>query len=262
MWAEGGCCIDLDKRHLILYGGEDIECDVLWLETYMELLPYTWRGWTVEWSWGELSQIARYAGVVGTQLEEIGCSCKVAIPDDRDWYINTFLECSTTQRPASTVAIRRNGAVRSIYTSESEPEALLDLGGDIERVIERMSPGPLAYDDDEFLMGSLFLDYDAHEIWLWRTWDNNLEVDLPTYWAGWKLHDCKYRYDAFFESVPHFIDFAPRSENVYLGKIEDWVCSDRESFAPNGLPAEERSAIFEDVLTRYRADNPTPRQLP
>ena len=29
VWAEGGCCIDLDARHLILYGGEDIECDLL-----------------------------------------------------------------------------------------------------------------------------------------------------------------------------------------------------------------------------------------
>lgn len=261
-WAEGGCCIDLDKRHLILYGGEDIECDVLWLETYMKLLPYTWRGWTTEWSWGELSQIARYAGVTGAQLEEISCSRKGAIPDDRDWYIDTFLECSTKQRPTSTVAIRRNGTVRSIYTSESEPEVLLDLEGDIERVIEKMSPRSLDYDDDEFLMGSLFLDYDSHEIWLWHMWNNNLEIDLPAYWTGWKQHDCKYRYDTFFESVPHFIDFVPRSENVYLSKIGGWVCKDRESLAPHGLPTKERSAIFEDVLTRYRADNPTPRQLP
>ena len=50
VWAEGGCCIDLDTRHLILYGGEDIECDLLWLETYLRLLPYTWQGWTIEWS--------------------------------------------------------------------------------------------------------------------------------------------------------------------------------------------------------------------
>lgn len=37
VWAEGGCCIDFDRHHLLLYGGEDIECDVLWLETYMRL---------------------------------------------------------------------------------------------------------------------------------------------------------------------------------------------------------------------------------
>ena len=44
VWAEGGCCMDLDNKVLILYGGDDPECDVLWLETYLKLLPYTWPG--------------------------------------------------------------------------------------------------------------------------------------------------------------------------------------------------------------------------
>lgn len=262
VWAEGGCCIDLDKRHLILYGGEDIECDVLWLETYMRLLPYTWRGWTAEWSWGEMTQIARYAGVTGELLEEINRSCKKILPDDRDWYINSILELWTQQPPSSTLAIKRNGDILSIFTSEPEPEILLDLEDDIDRVIERMSPRTLNYDDDEFLMGSLFLDYDAREVWVWRTWNNNAEIELPARWSDWKLHDCKYHYEVFFESVPHFIDFAQKPEDAYLNKIKKWVCRDQEGFAPHGLPAKERSTIFGEILTRYRADSPTPRQLP
>ena len=79
-WADGGCCVDLDRRHLILYGGDGVMCDALWLETYHRLLPYTWPGWTFEWSWGELTQIARYAGVGRDGLDKMRSGYRGADP--------------------------------------------------------------------------------------------------------------------------------------------------------------------------------------
>ena len=263
VWAEGGCCIDLDKRHLVIYGGEDIECDVLWLETYLRLLPYTWRSWTTEWSWGELAQIASYAGLTGDRLKEIDCSYRAQLPKDRERYVSHYLELSDRQHPASsTISVKRGGAVRAAYTCESEPEVMLDLEGGIERVIDKLEASCLEYDDDEFLMGALHLDYDAREIWVWRTWNNNVGIEATRYWSGWKVFDCGYRYRDFYSSVPHFIDFAPRSEDEYLDKIEAWVGRDGRGFSPHGLSAGERLRIFRSVLEQYRLDNPEPRQVP
>lgn len=263
VWAEGGCCIDLDTRHLILYGGEDIECDMLWLETYLRLLPNTWRGWTAEWSWGELAQIARYVGVTGQKLDEIDCGLRHGVPSDHDYYIDRFLRVTHEQQPAgTTISIQRDGAVFTAFANETEPELLLDLESNIERIIARLTPKHLEYDDDEFLMGALHLDYDTREIWLWRTWNNNSDFELPVYWSGWRLHDCKYRYREFYASTPHVIDFAPRCEDVYLNKIGSWVCRPLIGVPSHGHSAEVRKALFQDVLTRYRADNPEPRYLP
>lgn len=262
-WAEGGCCIDLDSRHLILYGGEDIECDILWLETYLRLLEYTWRGWTVEWSWGELAQIARYAGVTGDKLEEIDCKYKEC-PSDLDWYIDKFLFDIPDKRysGSSTLSVLSKGKIRAAFTCESEPEAMLTVEGRIGRLLDHLQPSPLVRDDDEFLMGSLHLDFDKREIWVWRTWDNHIDIDLSAYWSGWKLFDCKYHYRKFYSSVPRFIEFVPRSEDLYIQKIRDWVCKDKDYFAPHGLALEERERLFEEVRAQYRSDNPTPRILP
>lgn len=263
VWAEGGCCIDLDTRHLILYGGEDIECDLLWLETYLRLLPYTWRGWTIEWSWGELAQIARYVGVTGQKLDEIDCGYRCEVPSDHDRYIDRFLSTTHTQRPTcSTISIQRDGTILTTFSDETDPGVLLGLEGDIERIIAKLSPKHLVYDDDEFLMGALHLDYDTREIWLWRTWYNSSDIELPMYWSGWKLHDYKYRYQEFYASTPHVIDVVPRPEDVYLKKIESWVCRSLGGVPYHGPSVEVRKTIFQDVLARYRADNPEPRYLP
>lgn len=97
---------------------------------------------------------------------------------------------------------------------------------------------------------------------MWRTWYNSSDIELPMYWSGWRLHDCKYRYREFYASTPHAIDVASRSEDVYLKKIESWVCRNFGGVASSDLSVEARTAIFQDVLARYRADSPEPRYLP
>ena len=179
VWAEGGCCIDLDNEHLILYGGEDAECDVLWLETYLKLLPYTWPGWSIEWSWGELTQIARYAGVEGKKLEEIDCNY-TDYPSGGflEEYIDYAFNIPKYSLPgASTLSITRNGQNAIAFTDETSPENMLFIGSRINEAIERLGNKPLAFDDDEFLMGGIHLDFDKQEIWLWRTWDNNIDIE-------------------------------------------------------------------------------------
>lgn len=176
----------MDTRHLILYGGEDIECDLLWLETYLRLLPYTWQGWTIEWSWGELAQIARYVGVTGQKLDEIDCSRMRKAPNDRDRFIDWFLSTMHEQQSAcTTISIQREGTILTAFSDETNLEILLGLEGSIERIITRLSPEHLVYDYDEFLMGALHLDYDAREIRLWRTWYNSSDIELSVYWLGW-----------------------------------------------------------------------------
>lgn len=262
VWAEGGCCIDFDRRHLLLYGGDDIECDVLRLETYMNLIRYPWEGWSVEWAWGELGQIARYAGVVGAQLEEIDCKA-TCHPMDFDAFLKGVIDISDLMAPGScALSVKRDGALVASFLDCSQPEELLLTESRIEELFATLGDAPLIYDSDEFLMGSLHLDYDARKIWLWRTWGNNIDFEAPGYWDGWELHDLKCDYRAFYAAVPDAVEFAPFPEDVYLGKIGKWLCRDEYCFAPGGLPAEERTRRFSEILVRYKADNPEQRMLP
>lgn len=263
-FAEGGCCIDLDSKHLLLYGGDAPECDVLWLETYLKLIGYTWEGWTVEWSWGELGQIARYCGVTGKKLEDI--DWKFAERPEGSFlkkYVDVQLGISEPlPYISSTLSVMRRGRTRAAFTSESMPEKWLFIASRIDKAITKLVDVPLHHEDEEFLMSSIHLDYDACEIWLWRTWDTYIDVELPEYWAGWQLHDCRYDYRSFFRAVPPIVDFAGRSEADYVREITAYVRGIWISDNPADEKRDVKERILNAALESYRRDNPEPPLLP
>lgn len=261
VWAEGACCIDLDNKKLMLYGGEEAECDILWLETYLKILPYTWPGWSIEWSWGELAQIASYAGVEGEKLEQIDCKV-TSYPSGKflENYIGYVFDIPEFHLPgASALSMTRNGETKVAFIDETSPENVLFIDELVVKAEAHLGNGQLVYDDDEFLMGGIHLDYDRREIWLWRTWDNNIDIELPEYWSGWTLHDCRYDYREFYENVPSFLSFVPRSELSYVDRIGRWVCDNGYLYKPKRA---ERDQAFAVIRQKYLADNPNPPMLP
>ena len=121
----------------------------------------------------------------------------------------------------------RDGRVGAAFTSEGWPEVMLELEGDIGRVVENLPTEGLVYDCDEFLLGGLHLDFDRREILIWRTWGTNNALEPPAHWSDWKIVDFGHRYREFYSSTPNFIGFVPRSEDSYLRKIGDHVCNER-----------------------------------
>lgn len=262
-FAEGGCCIDLDNKYLLLYGGDDAECDVLWLETYLKLLRYAWRGWTVEWSWGELGQIARYAGITGEKLEEIDWKY-VERPEGQ--FLNEYVDAQlgisrSLPYASSTLSTTKRGLTKVAFTFESMPEKWLYIGDRIEKAFPSLGDAPSRYEDKDFLMGSIHFDFDSREIWLWRTWDTYVDVELSGFWNEWKLHDCRYDYRSFYRKVPRIVDFAGTSEADYVKRIASYVAG----FASGGSVEDARykkERILSDVLAQYRNENPDPPLLP
>lgn len=287
IWAEGGCCIDFDRRHVLLYGGEDIECDVLWIETYLRLLGYTWPGWSAEWSWGKLAQIAEYAGVTGARLDEIGRSTTYMPPEQHlDRYVESSLRLlDLDYRPcgASTLSATVDGMSRVAFTSEEWPTAWLYIGDYVEKALHRLADGPLRYEGDLFIMGGVHIDYDAREILIWRVYDNNIRIELTGYWDGWRLRDFGPDYRGYYRAVPHVIDFKPKTDYYYVGRALNWVAGSRGDAGEDpeacdlkdsirlcrSMPAMGRQWLPEDAsellmaaLEGYLRDNPHPHQLP
>src|SRR5690349_12238599 len=54
--------VDLDRRALVLFGGEGILCDVPLRRAYLDLLRHPWRGWRIQWAHEGLAEIADYVG--------------------------------------------------------------------------------------------------------------------------------------------------------------------------------------------------------
>lgn len=63
IWSEGGCVLDYDTRRLTWYGGEDILYEPALNLAHAELMASQWDGWTIEWAYNGIFDVARRAGV-------------------------------------------------------------------------------------------------------------------------------------------------------------------------------------------------------
>lgn len=88
-WAEGGALLDLDRKHFLLYGGEDVLYDVPLRRIYLELLAQVWKGWTVRWAHEGIADLADYVGyprdaILG-QGDQDRTDGKLTPPAQKDW---------------------------------------------------------------------------------------------------------------------------------------------------------------------------------
>jgi len=62
VWCEGGALVDLPRRLLLLFGGEDIRFDVLSHRLTLALMRRAWQGWEVRWAFEGLGDVVDYLG--------------------------------------------------------------------------------------------------------------------------------------------------------------------------------------------------------
>lgn len=62
VWAEGGAVLDLEKRKLLFYGGEDILLDIPLRNLFLRLMGCIWQGWEIAWAYEGILDLASYVG--------------------------------------------------------------------------------------------------------------------------------------------------------------------------------------------------------
>jgi len=62
-WAEGGILLDVDRRALLFFGGENIMFSPPWQRIFLRMMRFVWQGWSVAWAGREIFDIASYPGV-------------------------------------------------------------------------------------------------------------------------------------------------------------------------------------------------------
>lgn len=63
LMCEGAVLADFDRRHLLVFGGEDLPREKALQRAYVALLQQAWGGWRVEWAHGGWADIALAAGL-------------------------------------------------------------------------------------------------------------------------------------------------------------------------------------------------------
>lgn len=192
VWAEGGSVVDLDRRTLLLYGGEDIQRDVPLRRVYLELLDRVWSPWEVRWAYEGIAAMADHVGYPRDRvlvLREPELPESFAPPEEIGW-------------ADVLVSIRWESGQLRCYHLAGYPEDYLAWGPALltaAREETGLARFPSAGWPDCFPNGGLHLDVPSRTVEFW------IAVDAPdaarrvgAAWPGWTVrwHKDDYSFQA------------------------------------------------------------------
>ena len=194
VWSEGGCVLDFDARRLTWYGGEDILYDPSLNLAHAELMATQWDGWTVEWAYDGIFDLARRVGVA----REVVSSGK---PFDPEYQLTL-----PTTKTAPALGERFLYADAVVSNAKGDRRRFGVLAGYLESLAHRdMTEDQLCslvdgFDPDRFLADvaddpgwgpfrwGADLDLDQREMRLWYSEAHEGLLDhLMRHWRDWTI---------------------------------------------------------------------------
>ncbi|MGZ7441798.1 hypothetical protein [Paenibacillus sp. TH7-28] len=89
VWAEGGAIVDLDKKKLVFYGGEDILYHVPLRNLDLKLMRTIWSGREIAWAYEGILDLANYVGYPKEKILTYGeddlKDASLEPPEEKDW---------------------------------------------------------------------------------------------------------------------------------------------------------------------------------
>ncbi len=256
VWCEGAALIDLDRRRLLWFGGEDITYDVPRRRAWQAMMQHAWPGWTLRWACGGIAEIARAMGrPVGALLSDRARAPlqlrQGTSPDDNDLLY-------TEQRASNLRAWRVVGF--------AQYPALPPAGGTPPASAEIALPATI---DASALVGAVHVDRDACSIQAWGA------APLPdamtrlqrACWPGFELRWLEDRYEDHAAELPGLrLERRPQPELCaalleHLERFVDYPAKDpsqdsAEALRAQGYQVEVRAHTAE---TRGSPGNPARR---
>lgn len=209
IWAEGGIVVDVEKQHLLFFGGEDILYDVPLRRFYLRMLQMTWVDWSIDWAYEGIVDIAEYVGVNRALVLADQSNDNVVInlepPEERDW-----LQCVASFQLKSELRL---------FPLDRLPEDYLKAGPIlINDCYKQKWYSKISIDEwtTEFPMGGFHIDIDLKTIHFWTTNDVPGVVDnVKAQWLGWKVIWEKDRFESQVEQTNGALNISvPNSETL------------------------------------------------
>ena len=257
-YDEAACCIDFDKRVVVLYFSTDVSYEQPLLEAYLRLLRYTWPGWEIRWAWREFWDIASWAGCSQEALDNIEGWQQQLYPNtyDMDYVMAHLFE--HPDHADTSLSFTKDATTRICMIDLSEPEHLLSRRENLESSLGKVTGDGVTLECVPF--SGLHLDYDDMEIHRWGTWGNAFSI-VEQGWDGWAIIDHKADYRAFLRVLGDAIRVIERPESDYVSWLRDlYVTSNMYDDWP--WSEAERASRFDEIERQYARDNPVPVMVP
>jgi hypothetical protein len=190
VWAEGGAVLDLDKKTLLWFGGEDVAWEVPLRNVFLELQKKIWSDWNIEWAFRGIVDITEYVGyekekVISPRVDETDARF-LAFPEKFDW---TDIIGAIIFADGSTKLFPLAGNVQEyLENGKNIIEQGRNLGGFENIVWTEIS-------NDSFPAGGFIVDETQKIVEFWRAKDcSDIVNELKKVWDDW---DVDWRLDNY-----------------------------------------------------------------
>ena len=227
VWAEGAAVVDLDKRVLLLFGGEDICFDIPLRRVYLESLARIWNTWTVNWAHEGIASVADYVGfprasVLGSRKEPPVCSL---VP------LEGYL-------PDTVASIRWSAEQLSFYPLADDPDVYLLSGVSLlkadgaDRGVAEFLMNELDEGRESFPTGGFHIDVPARTVDFWTARSRaSVASEVAELWPDWSVRWHRDSFEVQVDCASGRLRFPPRSPNLLKRQLAEMLLCD---FASNG----------------------------
>jgi hypothetical protein len=198
VWAEGGAVLDLDKKHLLWWGGEDILYELPLRRVYLKLQEKVWNGWTVEWAHRGIVDLAEYVGYpkekVLADREDFSEVAELKLAEKPSWVMS--LGSIKTVEGETKLFVLSYYCENYLFNGTNLAAHCKTQAG-LEKVIWTEWE-----ENREFPQGGFWIDEKRGTVEFWSVRDcPNVVQDLKKIWDGWEIIWYQDRYEFQVEKL-------------------------------------------------------------
>lgn len=223
-WCEGGAVVDLRKNHLIFFGGEDILYELPLRNMYLDLLQFTWSGWSIQWARRGILDLASY---VGYDEKKLMAESNFEFLDKSK--VKSALSPCSIETARAVVSVIKN---KRIFLFPSDEWELLDVLSGGFSILEELSkefPEKLDLrETSEFPNIGIHFNIDDREIFYWTADVGYSSISYDEFWPGWKIENLFDDYSKHFDLLGEQLILPLQNKAKLLSRIEDIVCRDHK----------------------------------
>ncbi len=183
VWAEGGAVINLDRKRLRLWGGEDVGFDIGQRELWLELLALSWPDWDVAWADHGIFELADQIGIPRTDVR--GKGFEAFEPNE-----SSGLNLDHSGSPDSFVTLRNENGQLNDFLLDPEPESLIAEGPRLLEMLKAHAESAIPKEDDPLWPHlGIYFDVNSKSMWMsyGSTFDPDVDEAVSRIWPGWAV---------------------------------------------------------------------------
>jgi hypothetical protein len=214
VWIEGGAVIDIDRRHLCLWSGEEYLWSVRLRDLWLSFLPISWEGWTIQWAQRGVIDLAEHAGLDPAPLIQMKSD---DVPFDPKW-IALGIHLGPSIGTFVTVR-RRDGSLHDVHT-RLRPSNWLNAGPALADLLEARKPDLVPSESAGWPRNFIFIDVPAQRLWVSEPLRGarytHLEAWTCSRWPGWDVN-------LHLDGMPFHLRLAGRDPIPLQRPIDDHI---------------------------------------